>query len=72
MSEQNKHKRSKYTLEFKQDAARLVNEKGYTHKQAAENLGVSLDAIGRWVRAEKGPTVSISQCMVPAVYPKPS
>jgi len=36
----------------------LVNEKGYTHKQAADNLGVSLGAIGRWVRAEKGPTVS--------------
>ncbi|MDD5580964.1 MAG: transposase [Methylobacter sp.] len=56
MSEQNKHKRPKYTIEFKQDAAKLVNEKGYTHKQAADNLGISLSAIGRWVRAEKGPT----------------
>jgi len=25
-----------------------LNEKGYTHKQAADNLGVSLGAIGRW------------------------
>lgn len=57
MSEQNKHKRPKYTLEFKQDTAKLVNE-GYTQKQAADNLGVSLGAIGRWVRAEKGPTIS--------------
>jgi transposase len=56
MSNQNKHKRPKYTLEFKQDAAKLVNEKGYTHQQAADNLGVSLSAIGRWVRAEQGPT----------------
>ena len=55
MSEQNKHKRPQYTIEFKQDAAKLVNEKGYTHKQAADNLGISLSAIGRWVRAEQGP-----------------
>lgn len=56
MSNQNKHKRPKYTLEFKQDAAKLVNEKGYTHQQAADNLGISLSAIGRWGRAEQGPT----------------
>ena len=29
-------------------------EWGYTHKQAADNLGISLSAIGRWVRAERG------------------
>ena len=34
MSNQNKHKRPKYTTEFKQDTAKLVNEKGYTHQQA--------------------------------------
>jgi transposase len=54
MNQQTKHKRPKYTLEFKQDAAKLVNEKGYTHQQAADNLGISLSAIGRWVRAERG------------------
>ena len=54
MNNQNKQKRPKYTIEFKQDAAKLVNEKGYTHKQAADNLGISLSAIGRWVRAEQG------------------
>ena len=58
MSNQIKHKRPKYTLEFKQDAAKLVNEKGYTHKQAADNLGISLSAIGRWVRAEQGLTTA--------------
>jgi len=46
----------KYTLEFKQDAARLVLGKGYTHQQVADNLGISLSAIGRWVRAERGST----------------
>ena len=54
MSNQNKQKRPNYTIEFKQDAAKLVNEKGYTHQQAADNLGISLSAIGRWVRAEQG------------------
>lgn len=29
MSNQNKQIRPKYTIEFKQDAAKLVNEKGY-------------------------------------------
>jgi transposase len=41
-SNQNKQKQPKYTIEFKQDAAKLVNEKDYTHRQAADNLGISL------------------------------
>ena len=36
------------------DSCLAANEKGYTHKQAADNLGISLSAIGRWVRAEQG------------------
>lgn len=44
----------RYTLEFKQDAVRLVLERGYTQQQAADNLGISLSALGRWVRAERG------------------
>lgn len=54
MSAKSNRKRPEYTLEFKQDAAKLVNEKGYTHQQAADSLGISLSAIGRWVRAERG------------------
>jgi len=53
MNTQTKQPRPKYTLEFKQDAARLVNEKDYTHQQAADHLGISLSAIGRWSRAEQ-------------------
>ena len=53
MIEANKPKPPKFTLEFKQDAARLVIEKGYTHQQAAASLGVSLSALRRWVRAER-------------------
>ena len=55
MNKQTKQKRPKFNLEFKQDAAKLVIEKGYTQQQAADSLGVSLSAIGRWVRAERGP-----------------
>jgi transposase len=55
-TKQTKRPKPKFTLEFKQDAAKLVLEKGYTHQQASDNLGVSLSALGRWVRAERGTT----------------
>jgi transposase len=58
MSNQTKQIRPKYTLEFKQDAAKLVLEKGYTHQQAADNPGISLSAMGRWVRAGRGPATA--------------
>ena len=41
-----------FTVEFKQSAVKLVTEQGYTRQEAANNLGVSLSAITRWVRAE--------------------
>jgi transposase len=53
MSNDKTHKRPKYSLEFKQDAARLVHEKGYSQQQAADHLGISLSALGRWVRTER-------------------
>ncbi|PPD23943.1 MAG: hypothetical protein CTY24_02700 [Methylobacter sp.] len=49
-------KEPKYTLEFKQDAAKLLLEKGYTHQQAADCLEESLSALGHWVKAERNPT----------------
>jgi transposase len=55
-SNQSQRPNPKYTLEFKQDAAKLVNEKGYSHQQVADNLGISLSAIGRWSRAERSST----------------
>jgi transposase len=58
MNEIKNHKGPKFSLEFKQDAAKLVLEKGYTHQQAADHLGVSLSALGRWVGAERKPTVN--------------
>ncbi|MEQ1543428.1 helix-turn-helix transcriptional regulator [Methyloglobulus sp.] len=35
-----------------------MNKNGYTHQQAADNLGISLSAMGRWVRAERAPTAT--------------
>jgi transposase len=57
MNNQTKRPNPKFTLGFKQDAAKLVNEKGYAHQQAADSLGISLSAIGRWSRPERGRTV---------------
>ena len=71
MSNQTKQKRPKYTLEFKKDVARLVIEKGYTHDQATESLGISLSALGRWVRAERGPT-SVSTEKISAESDRPN
>jgi len=60
MSNEKKHNRPKYSLDFKQDAARLVLEKGYSQQQAADHLGISQSALGRWVRAERKPSVNES------------
>jgi transposase len=60
MSNDKKHNRPKYSLEFKQDAARLVLEKGYSQQQAADHFGISQSALGRWVRAERKPSANES------------
>ena len=62
-----KHKRPKYSLEFKQDAASLVLEKGYSQQQAADHLGISLSAVGRWVRAERKPSANDSVTKNPSL-----
>ena len=62
-----KHKRPKYSLEFKQDAARLVLEKGYSQQQAAAHLGISLSALRRWVRAERKPSGTGSMAKNPGL-----
>ncbi|WP_445368294.1 transposase [Methylomonas sp. BW4-1] len=58
MTNEKQHNRPKYSLEFRQDAAKLVLEKGYSQQQAADHLGVSLSAMRRWVRAERKPSAS--------------
>ena len=47
--------RKKYTLEFKQEAVRLVTEEGLTYAQVGLDLGVNKSTIRDWCkRAEKG------------------
>ena len=53
MKRMNQMKRADFTLEFKQDAAQLVLSKGYSMKEAANSLGVSISALRRWVNAEQ-------------------
>jgi transposase len=45
MSERTK---KKYALEFKQDAVRLITEQGYKISEAARNLGIGANMLGRW------------------------
>lgn len=42
--------RRTFTREFKESAARLVTEQGYSQSQAAESLGVDRASIALWVR----------------------
>jgi transposase len=43
-------KRKKFAKEFKESAVKLVLQQGVTVQQAATELGVSMSALGKWVR----------------------
>ena len=43
-------KRRKYSKEFKEEAVGLVTEQGYRTSEAARNLGISANMLGRWKR----------------------
>lgn len=40
--------RQQYSKEFKLDAVRLVTEQGYKIAEAARNLGLNANMLGRW------------------------
>ena len=46
--------RRKYTQEFKEEAVKLVLEHGYKITEAAMNLGVHPNLLGRWKREYEG------------------
>jgi transposase len=52
-----KSKRGRYTLEFKQEAARLV-ESGQSEAAAARSLGVVEQTLGNWVREHRAGTLT--------------
>jgi transposase len=47
-----KKKRKKYTQEFKEEAVKLVTEQGYQITEAARNLGVNENMLGRWKQSD--------------------
>src|ERR1017187_3364272 len=51
-----KSKRGRYTLEFKQEAARLV-ESGQSQAAAARGLGGGEQTLGNWVREHRAGTL---------------
>src|ERR1035437_2110674 len=51
-----KSTRGRYTLEFKQEAARLV-ESGQSQAAAARSLGVVEQTLGNWVREHRAGTL---------------
>ena len=42
--------RQVYTAEFKREAVRLVTHQGYGVREAAHNLGINTNMLGRWKR----------------------
>lgn len=45
-----KKNRKKYLPEFKEEAVKLIPERGYQIAEAARNLGVNATLLGRWKR----------------------
>ena len=43
-------KRKTYSKEFKLDAIALVNEQNYSQAEAARNLGINPNMLGRWIK----------------------
>ena len=43
-----KQRRRKHSKEFKEEAVKLVTEQGYQLSEAARNLGIHPNVLGRW------------------------
>lgn len=43
-------KRRNYSKEFKEEAVKLVSERGYSYAEAGRNLGVNPNLLSRWTR----------------------
>lgn len=42
--------RNQYSQEFKEEAVKLITEQGYGVSEAARNLGINPNVLGRWKR----------------------
>ena len=50
-----KRKRRNYSNEFKVEAVKLVTDQGYPVAEAARNLGVNANLLGRWKKESEQP-----------------
>ena len=50
-----KRKRRNYTNEFKEEVVKLVTDQGYSVAEAARNLGVTANLLGRWKKESEQP-----------------
>jgi len=48
-----KEVKRQYTEEFKMGAIRLVIDQGYSKSEAAQNLGINVSNLKRWINAYK-------------------
>jgi transposase len=51
-----KRTRPTFSPEFRQEAAQLVVEKGYSIREAAESMGVGLSTMDKWVKQLRAAT----------------
>ena len=49
-----KKSRRKFTKEFKEEAVNLITEQGYPISEAARNLGIHANLLGRWKKEIEG------------------
>ena len=49
-------KRRRHSKEFKLDAISLVVDQGYSQTEAARNLGVNANMLGRWIKQYQSDT----------------
>jgi len=50
-----KRQRRKFSDEFKADAVKLITEQGYSIAEAARNLGINANQLGRWKKEIENP-----------------
>lgn len=61
-----KIRKTKFTLEFKQEAVKLVTEQGYRQAEAAKSLGVNSKNISRWINESNGKLIPAKRAILTA------
>ena len=51
----------KFSTEYKQEAVRLITEQGLSLTQVAQDLGIGLSTITKWVHAHRAGQTSVTE-----------